>query len=65
LYSGRYGAYREARQGEPPLPDQGAIGVITLVEAKELVASKSGKKPKAKPKAAKAGKPRMKRAAEG
>ncbi|HEX7560349.1 MAG TPA: type I DNA topoisomerase [Usitatibacter sp.] len=63
LYSGRYGAYVKHGKVNATLPDQGAIGTITLEEAIELLAAKSGKKPKAKPKSAKAGKPKMKRAA--
>jgi DNA topoisomerase-1 len=63
LYSGRYGAYVKHGKVNATLTDQGAIGTITLGEALELLAAKSGKKPKAKPKGAKAGKPRMKRAA--
>jgi DNA topoisomerase-1 len=61
LYSGRYGAYVKHGKVNATLPDQGAIGSITLEEAIELLAAKSGKKPKAK--GAKAGKPRMKKAA--
>ena len=63
LYSGRYGAYVKHGKVNATLPDQGAVGTITLEEAIELLAAKSGKKPKAKPKGPKAGKPRMKRAA--
>jgi DNA topoisomerase-1 len=63
LYSGRYGAYVKHGKVNATLTDQGAIGTITLGEALELLAAKSGKKPKAKPKGAKAGKPRMKKAA--
>jgi DNA topoisomerase I len=63
LYSGRYGAYVKHGKVNATLPDQGAIGTIKLEEAIELLAAKSGKKPKAKPKGAKAGKPKMKRAA--
>jgi DNA topoisomerase-1 len=62
LYSGRYGAYVKHGKVNATLPDQNAIGTITLEEAVELLAAKSGRKPKAKPKATKA-KPKMKKAA--
>jgi DNA topoisomerase-1 len=58
LYSGRYGAYVKHGKVNATLPDQGAIGTITLEEAIELLAAKAGKKggkagfkPKAKAKA--------------
>jgi DNA topoisomerase-1 len=58
LYSGRYGAYVKHGKVNATLPDQGAIGSITLEEAIELLAAKAGKKggkagfkPKAKAKA--------------
>jgi DNA topoisomerase-1 len=62
LYSGRYGAYVKHGKVNATLPDQNAIGTITLEGAVELLAAKSGRKPRAKPKAAKA-KPKMKKAA--
>jgi DNA topoisomerase I len=43
LYSGRYGAYVKHGKVNATLPDQGAIGTITLEEAIELLAAKSGK----------------------
>jgi DNA topoisomerase-1 len=60
LYSGRYGPYVKHGKVNATLPDPNAIGTITLEEALELLASKSGKKGKAKPKA---GKAKMKKAA--
>ncbi|HET7728589.1 MAG TPA: type I DNA topoisomerase [Usitatibacter sp.] len=68
LYSGRYGAYVKHGKINATLPDQSAIGTITLEEAMELIAAKGGKsgkgkgaarpaakaKAKAKPKASKA-----------
>jgi DNA topoisomerase-1 len=65
LYAGRYGAYVKHGKVNATLPDQNAIGTITLDEAVELLAAKSGRKPKAKAKAkpAKAGKSKMKKAA--
>ena len=62
-YSGRYGAYVKHGKVNATLPDQGAIGTIKLEDAIQLLAAKSGKKPRAKPKSTKAGKPKMKRAA--
>src|SRR5450432_333604 len=63
LYSGRYGAYVKHGKVNATLTDQGAVGTITLAEALELLAAKSGKKPKAGPKGAKTGKAKMKKAA--
>ena len=55
LYSGRYGAYVKHGKVNATLPDQGAIGTITLEEAIELLAAKSGKgKSAARPAKAKA-----------
>jgi len=54
LYSGRYGAYVKHGKVNATLPDQSAVGTITLEEALELIASKSPKgrgASKAKPKA--------------
>jgi DNA topoisomerase I len=49
LYSGRYGAYVKHGKVNATLPDQNAINTITLEEAVEVLAAKSGKaKPKAK-----------------
>ena len=56
LYSGRYGAYVKHGKVNATLPDQNAIGTITLEEALELLAAKAKK--------GKGGfKPRMKKAA--
>ena len=52
LYSGRYGAYVKHGKVNATLPDQNAIGTITLDEAVELISAKAGKGGKAKPKAA-------------
>ena len=49
LYSGRYGAYVKHGKVNATLPDQNAINTITLEEALELIAAKSGKKAKGKP----------------
>ena len=46
LYSGRYGAYVKHGKVNATLPDQNAINDITLEEALELIAAKSGKKGK-------------------
>ena len=53
LYSGKYGPYVKHGKVNATLPDQNAIGTITLEEALALIASKSGKgaaklRPKAK-----------------
>jgi len=62
LYSGRYGAYVKHGKVNATLPDQNAINTITLEEALELIAAKSGKKIKGKPAKA-APKAKVKRAA--
>ena len=47
LYSGRYGAYVKHGKVNATLPDQNAVGTITLEEAVEIIAAKAGKgKPK-------------------
>jgi DNA topoisomerase-1 len=60
LYSGKYGPYVKHGKVNATLPDKDMIGTVTLEEALELLAVKSGKgksatkskaKPKAKPKA--------------
>jgi DNA topoisomerase I len=64
LYSGRYGAYVKHGKVNATLPDQNAITTITLEEAVEVLAAKSGKGrsgAKAPPKAK--AKPRARRAA--
>ena len=48
LYSGRYGAYVKHGKINATLPDQSAIGTITLEEAVELIAAKGGKPAKGK-----------------
>jgi len=71
LYSGRYGAYVKHGKVNATLPDQSAINSITLEEALELIAAKSGKpggkkggfKPKAKAKAKPKAAPKVKKAA--
>jgi DNA topoisomerase-1 len=66
LYSGRYGAYVKHGKVNATLPDQGAIDSITLEEAVELLAAKSGKGKPARARAAKAApkpKSKVKRAA--
>ena len=62
LYSGRYGAYVKHGKVNATLPDQNAINSITLEEAVEIIAAKSGKpaKGKAKPKAKAAAKAKSK-----
>ena len=60
LYSGRYGAYVKHGKVNATLPDQGAINSITLEEAIELLAAKSGKGKPAKAKAKAAPKARAK-----
>jgi DNA topoisomerase-1 len=62
LYSGRYGAYVKHGKVNATLPDQNAINTITLEEALELIAAKSGKKTKGKTAKA-APKAKVKRAA--
>ncbi len=62
LYSGRYGAYVKHGKVNATLPDQNAINTISLEEALELIAAKSGKKTKGKPAKA-APKAKVKRAA--
>jgi DNA topoisomerase-1 len=57
LYSGRYGPYVKHGKVNATLPDEGMIATVTLEEAVELLAAKSGKgkkKPAAKPASAKA-----------
>ena len=49
LYSGRYGPYVKHGKVNATLPDPNAIASVTLEEALELLAAKSGKG-KAKPK---------------
>jgi len=63
LYSGRYGAYVKHGKVNATLPDQNAINTLTLEEAVGILAAKSGKGAKAKPKAAPKAKARAKRAA--
>jgi DNA topoisomerase-1 len=64
LYSGRYGAYVKHGKVNATLPDQNAINSITLEEAMELLAAKSGKKRKPAPKPAKSkASPKVKKAA--
>src|SRR4029079_1804120 len=72
LYSGRYGPYVKHGKVNAPLPDENMISTITLEEAVELLAAKSGKgksktaakgKPKAATKGAKpASKAKMRKA---
>jgi len=65
LYSGRYGAYVKHGKVNATLPDQGAIGTITLEEAMELIAAKGGKpaKGKAAPRRTTKAKPKTRKAA--
>jgi DNA topoisomerase-1 len=66
LYAGKYGPYVKHGKVNATLPDKDAIGTITLEEALELLAAKSGKgkaKPKSKAKAAAKAKAKMKKAA--
>jgi DNA topoisomerase-1 len=55
LYSGKYGPYVKHGKVNATLPDKDMIGTVTLEEAVELLAAKSGKpvkgKPTARPKA--------------
>jgi DNA topoisomerase-1 len=51
LYSGRYGAYVKHGKVNATLPDQNAINTLTLEDAVEILAAKSGKGAKARPKA--------------
>jgi len=53
LYSGRYGPYVKHGKVNATLPDEGMIATVTLDEAVELLAAKSGKGGKAKKAAAK------------
>jgi len=65
LYSGRYGPYVKHGKVNATLPDEGMITTVTLEEAVELLAAKSGKgKSKFKGKSAPAAKPRAKAAAK-
>jgi DNA topoisomerase-1 len=65
LYSGRYGPYVKHGKVNATLPDEGMITTVTLEEAVELLAAKSGKgKSKARGKSAPASKPRAKAAAK-
>jgi len=65
LYSGRYGPYVKHGKVNATLPDEGMITTVTLAEAVELLAAKSGKgKSKFKGKSAPAAKPRAKAAAK-
>jgi DNA topoisomerase-1 len=57
LYSGRYGPYVKHGKVNATLPDEGMISTVTLEEAVELLAAKSGK---GKSKAKAAPKPRAK-----
>jgi DNA topoisomerase-1 len=61
LYSGRYGPYVKHGKVNATLPDEGMISTVTLEEALELLAAKSGRGAKARSGAK--GKPRMKKAA--
>jgi len=59
LYSGRYGPYVKHGKVNATLPDEKMINTVTLEEAIELIAEKSGKKGKAAGKA-RAGAPKSK-----
>jgi DNA topoisomerase I len=61
LYSGRYGPYVKHGKVNATLPDPNAIATVTLEEAVDLLAAKSGKGAKAKSPAK--GKPRVRKAA--
>jgi DNA topoisomerase-1 len=63
LYSGRYGPYVKHGKINATLPDEGMIATVTLEEAVELLAAKSGKGGKGAKKAPARGKARMKKAA--
>src|SRR5687768_5526931 len=65
LYSGRYGPYVKHGKINATLPDPNAIATVTLEEAVDLLAAKSGKggKAKARPKSPVKGKPRVRKAA--
>jgi len=65
LYSGRYGPYVKHGKINATLPDPNAIATVTLDEAVDLLAAKSGKggKAKARPKSPVKGKPRVRKAA--
>jgi DNA topoisomerase-1 len=65
LYSGRYGPYVKHGKINATLPDPNAIATVTLEEAVDLLAAKSGKGGKAKspPKSPPKGKPRVRKAA--
>ena len=54
LYSGRYGPYVKHGKVNATLPDEGMIATVTLEEAVELLAAKSGKGAKKKASTAKA-----------
>jgi DNA topoisomerase-1 len=49
LYSGKYGPYVKHGKVNATLPDKDMIGTVTLEEAVELLAAKSGKPVKGKP----------------
>jgi DNA topoisomerase-1 len=51
LYSGRYGAYVKHGKVNATLPDQNAINALTLEDAVEILAAKSGRGANARPKA--------------
>jgi DNA topoisomerase-1 len=61
LYSGRYGPYVKHGKINATLPDPNAIASVTLEEAVDLLAAKSGKGGKAKSPAK--AKPRVRKAA--
>jgi DNA topoisomerase-1 len=65
LYSGRYGAYVKHGKVNATLPDQNAINTLTLEDAVEILAAKSGKGARARPrtKAAPKAKAKARRAA--
>src|SRR5688572_3307940 len=65
LYSGRYGPYVKHGKINATLPDPNAIATVTLEEAVDLLAAKSGKggKAKSRAKSPPKGKPRVRKAA--
>jgi DNA topoisomerase-1 len=65
LYSGRYGPYVKHGKVNATLPDEGMITTVTLEEAVELLAAKSGKgaRKTSKPPAKAASKTKVKKAA--
>ena len=62
MRSGRYGPYVSHGKVNATLPDKDMIGTVTLEEAVELLAAKSGKPAKGKAKAAAKPKPKAKAA---